>query len=103
MSQVVAHIIVHRFNQLTLKVFWSTTFVNNRRNYERKNNRSTSSLLRNNLGAAAACSCYNLKEINKGSSKTLVLASKTLQRAKKLKDRLSPWCKTWKGLESVPC
>ena len=83
MSQVVTHIIVHRFNHLTLKVSWSTTFVNNMRNYERKNNRNTSSLLRNKLGAAAACSCYNLKEINKESSKTLVLASKTLQRAKK--------------------
>ena len=47
--------------------------MNNKRNYEGKTKRNTSSSLRNNVGAAAACSCYDLKEINKGSSKTLVL------------------------------
>ena len=54
MEQVVTHIFVHRFNKLTLKVTWATTFVNNMRNYKRKTNRNTSSLLQDNLRAAAA-------------------------------------------------
>ena len=74
MGQVVTHDFVHRFSWLTLKVTWAKTFVNNMRNYKRKTNRNTTSSLQDNLRAAAAWTYYNLKEINKGSSKTLVLA-----------------------------
>ena len=56
MGQVVTHIFVHKFNWLTLKVTWATTFVNNMRIYKRKTNRNTSSLLQNNLRTAAAVS-----------------------------------------------
>ena len=73
-------------------------------NYKRKSKKNISSSLQDNLRAAAAVAIPVIKNTLRRGLENIGVGHVKLYRVlRKLKDRLSPWCKTRKGLKSVPC
>ena len=74
------------------------------RNYKRKTKKNISSSLQDNLRVAAAVAILVIKKRSIRGVENIGVGHVKLYRVlRRLKDRLSPWCKTRKGLKSVPC
>ena len=73
------------------------------RYYKRKTKKNISLSLQDNLRAAAAVAIPVIKKRSIRGVENIDFGHVKLYRVlRKLKDRLIPWCKTRKGLKSVP-